>query len=484
MLDAGEECKRYHAVHPSPLKPSAPSAAGPAGAGETQNRFLRFFAAGPERPLRQDQAEIDRLYRRQRIMIMTAITIGYGVAYTCRLGLSVVKKPVIDGNIFTAEQLGTIGAAIFYGYAFGKLVNGFLADHANIKRFLATGVLVSALINIVMGWSTLLWVWVVLWGLNGWFQGFGAPGGMVAMSQWFSNRERGRYYGIWSTAHSIGEGLTFVGSSALVAWLGWRGGFVGPGVLCVGMAIVMYFMLSDRPATLGLPPVADWKNDHGAPVAAGTRKRSTWELQLSILKMPAIWILALSSATMYMTRYGMNSWGILYLQEEKGYSTLQAGALLALNPVAGILGCVAYGYASDKLFGARRPPVNLICAVMEIVALCMMFFSPPGSPVLLSVAFLLYGFSINGLVTSLGGLFAVDLAPKKAAGAAMGFIGVFSYVGAALQENISGALIGQGTTIVDGVRHYDFDRAVYFWLGASVVSLVLAAVLWRARIRD
>jgi len=69
-----------------------------------------------------------------------------------------------------------IGSAIFYGYAFGKLVNGFLADHANMKRFLTAGVCCLPRQH-RMGWSTLLWVWVLLWGLNGWFQGFGAPAG-------------------------------------------------------------------------------------------------------------------------------------------------------------------------------------------------------------------------------------------------------------------------------------------------------------------
>src|SRR5512146_752518 len=112
---------------------------------------------------------------------MGVTTIGYGIAYMCRLGLSVVKKPMIDEGLFSAEQLGMIGSAIFYAYAFGKLVNGFLADHANLKRFLAFGVLVSALINIVMGWSAVLWVWIVLWAVNGWFQGFGSPGGAVAL---------------------------------------------------------------------------------------------------------------------------------------------------------------------------------------------------------------------------------------------------------------------------------------------------------------
>jgi len=416
---------------------------------------------------------------------MTSITLGYGVAYTCRIGLSVVKKPLIDGGIFTAEQLGVIGSAIFYGYAFGKLFNGFLADHANVKKFLATGIFLSALVNLFIGWSPLLWVWIVLWGINGWFQGFGAPAGIVSLSQWFSNQERGRWYGIWSTAHSIGEGLTFVGSSALVTYLGWRAGFVGPGILCIVLAAVLYFFLQDRPQTLGLPPVAEWKNDHGdVPTDAAGKPKTTWEMQLSILKLPSIWVLAFASAAMYMTRYGMNSWGMLFLQESKGYTDLQAGGLLALNPVAGVAGCVAYGFISDKLFRAKRPPVNLICAVMEIVSLLIIFFAPSGHPYLISFAFLLYGFSINGLVTSLGGLFAVDIAPKKAAGAAMGFIGVFSYLGAALQERISGFLIGQGTTVVNGVRQYDFHHALIFWLGMSVISTVLAASLWRAKVSD
>ena len=128
-----------------------------------------------------------------------------------------VKKPLIDEGIFTALELGTIGAALFYAYALGKLVNGFLADHANMKLFFAVGLLMSALVNVGMGFSTVLGVSAALWALNGWFQGFGAPAGIVSLANWFSNRERGRYYGIWSTAHSIGEGLTFVVVAAVVA---------------------------------------------------------------------------------------------------------------------------------------------------------------------------------------------------------------------------------------------------------------------------
>ena len=447
--------------------------------------ILKFFAAGEEAPLIEDQVLVNSLYKKYRLQVMLAITVGYGVVYTCRLALSVVKKPLIDGEVFSAEELGIIGSAIFYTYAFGKLTNGFLADHSNIKRFFSFGVLVSALINIAMGWTELLWIWIVLWGLNGWFQGFGAPSGMVSLAQWFSNRERGRRYGIWSTAHSLGEGLTFVAVAGLVTAFGWRAGFIGPGIACVVVAVLMYIYVQDRPRTLGLPAVADWKNDHGVPiVGADGRVPSVWELQRSVLKIPSIWILALSSATMYVTRYAINSWGILYLQEVKGYGLVEAGSMFGLNTVAGIAGCLAYGYASDKLFNARRPPVTLIFGLLEILALIVIFYAPPGNPTLLTLAFVVYGFSLNGLVTTLGGLFATDIAPKRAAGAAMGFIGVFSYLAAATQERISGLLIEEGITIVDGVRHYDFSSAIAFWVGASVVSLILATSIWNAKVSD
>ena len=448
-------------------------------------RILRFFATGQDRPPLTDSAEIDRIYRRKRIFVMTAITLGYGIAYMCRLGLSVVKKPLIDGGLFTADQLGTIGSAIFYAYAFGKLVNGFLADHANIKRFLAFGILCSALVNIFMGWSAVLWAWVVLWALNGWFQGFGAPAGVVSLSQWFSNKERGTYYGIWSTAHPLGEGLTFAILSALVSWFGWRAGFAGPGLICVGLSFAMYATLEDRPQTLGLPAIADWKNDHPQkPAQPATAPQSTWRTQLSILAYPSIWILAISSATMTMTRYAMNDWGMLYLQEAKGYSGVAAGGLLALKSIAGLAGSASYGFVSDKVFGSRRPPMNLVCGILEILSLVVMFAAPAGHPLLITAMLLVYGYAITGLITSLGGLFAVDIAPKKAAGAAMGFIGVFSYVGAAIQERVTGTLVGKGTIIVNGVRQYDFHRAAAFWLGTSIISLILATSLWRVRAND
>jgi MFS transporter, OPA family, sugar phosphate sensor protein UhpC len=456
--------------------------ARPPGRNIHVRRLLNFFATGPDLPVITDQNRIDAEFRKHRLRVMVAITLGYGLIYTCRLALGVVKKPLIDAGVFTPVELGLIGSALYYAYAVGKLTNGFLADHANMKRFLAFAFALTALCNLAMGFNTALWLAIVIWGLNGWFQSFGAPGGVVAMTAWCSNRERGRAYGIWSTAHSIGEGLTFIGVGTLVAVLGWRFGFFGPAIIGLLAAAAMYWLVQDRPRTMGLPTVNEWKNDFYTEKPKPGIK-SVLGLQLSILKIPAIWVLCLSAATIYVTRYAINSWGILYLQEDRGMSLPMAGTMLMISTVAGIAGAVSYGFISDKVFGARRPPANLLFALIEIAGLLIIFFGPNTIPVLI-LGMVMFGLGLTGLVTSLGGLFAVDIAPKRVAGAAMGVIGIFSYIGAGLQEHVSGVLIEQGMTVAGDVRTYDFGPVIWFWVASSVVSMLLAASLWRTRLRD
>ena len=65
-------------------------------------------------------------------------------------------------------------------------------------------------------------------------------------------------------------------------------------------------------------------------------------------------------------------------------------------------------------------------------------------------------------------------AEDLATGAALGIVGMASYVGAGLQDIVSGWLINSGKTVMDGVTTYDFDTAIIFWIAASALSSVLA----------
>ena len=444
------------------------------------NKILQFFKAGENQSQLVDQNKIDSQYSKYRKEVLASIIVLYGFGYTCRLALSVVKKPLIDSGLFSIGDLGLVGSAYFYGYALGKFFNGFFADYASVRRFFTFGLITSGLINVSMGLNQSLLLWVVFWFLNGWVQGIGAPSCAIALTNWFSTKERGRYYGIWSTAHSIGEGLTFIGSAALVNYFSWRAGFIGPGILLIIITIVGYKYLQESPKSLGLPSVGSWKKELDTkPLLKNFNE--VMNNQLMIIKYPSIWILGLASSTMYITRYAINSWGILYLQEIRGYSLIEAGSIIGLNTFTGILGCVAYGFISDKYFDARRPPVTLMFGLVEIASLFLIFFGPE-STVVLIIAFLIYGFTLSGLLAVLGGLFAIDIAPKNISGAAMGFIGLFSYIGAGIQEKISSLLIKTPETDNTSAALYSFDDAILFWIFASVVSFLLSLTLWNKKI--
>ena len=446
------------------------------------NKILNFFKADEYQAPLVDQNQIVSQYSKYRKEVLASIIVLYGVGYTCRLALSIVKKPLIDNGIFSIRDLGLVGSAYFYGYALGKFFNGFLADYTNIKRFFTFGLIASGLINISMGLNQSLILWVIFWFINGWVQGIGAPSCAIALTNWFSPKERGRYYGIWSTAHSIGEGLTFIGTAALVDYFSWRSGFIVPGILLIIVTAIGYRFLQDSPKSLGLPSIGSWKKETDlTPISKNFKE--VLNNQLKIVKYPSIWILGLASSTMYVTRYAINSWGILYLQEIRGYSLVEAGSIIGLNTFTGIIGCVAYGFISDKYFNARRPPVTLMFGIVEIASLFLIFFGPD-STVVLTMAFLIYGFTLSGLLAVLGGLFAIDIAPKNISGAAMGFIGLFSYIGAGLQEKISSVLIKTSTENDTSALLYNFDGAIIFWVFASIVSFILSLALWNKKTED
>ena len=405
-------------------------------------------------------------------------TLGYGMYYVCRLSLNVVKKPIVEEGVFSETELGIIGSVLFFTYAIGKFTNGFLADRSNINRFMSTGLLVTALVNLCLGFVNSFILFAVLWGISGWFQSMGAASCVVGLSRWFDDKERGSFYGFWSASHNIGEALTFIIVASVVSAWGWRYGFWGAGMVGIVGALVIWQFFHDNPQSKGLPPVNQPKEKK---VMTETETADYNKAQKQVLLMPAIWILALSSAFMYISRYAVNSWGVFYLEAQKGYSTLDASFIISINSVCGIVGTVLSGFVSDKLFGGRRNAPALIFGLLNVVALCL-FLLVPGTHLWIdALAMVLFGLSIGVLLCFLGGLMAVDIAPRNASGAALGVVGIASYVGAGVQDVMSGVLIEGHKSVVNGVEVYDFTAINWFWIGAAVLSVLCALMVWNAK---
>ncbi|MBP5521131.1 MAG: MFS transporter [Bacteroidales bacterium] len=464
--------------------------------------FLDFFRMSEPSAVKVAPEKVDKVYKKKRIQAFIAGTLGYALYYVCRLSMGVMKQPLIDAGLLNATQLGIIGACLYWSYAVGKLINGFLADSSNIKRFMASGLVVSATMNLIMGVlgvnalngtianSTLFVCFCIFWAINGWSQSMGAPPAIIALSRWFPLKVRGTYYGIFSSSHNIGEGLSFIFVGSIVAAFGWKWGFFGAALAGALGVVLILLLLHDSTESNGLPPIEvlagektaeEYERDRehllsSAEDARQAARDETKRMQRSVIKNPGVWILALSSAFMYMSRYAINEWGTIFLQEAKGYDLAGAAAIIGVNPIFGIIGTVVSGWLSDVLFKGDRKYPAFVAGILEAIALALFLFG--GSAKWINIlAMVLFGIAIGVLISFLGGLMAVDLVPRKATGAALGIVGMASYAAAGLQNVVTGLLLDNN--IVNGV--HDFTYASWFWLGSAVIAFLLPVLNWRRK---
>jgi len=460
-------------------------------------RIWSFFNPAPHLPVSGTREEQVHRYRRLRLSAVGVMVAVYGLYYVCRLSLNVMKKPLVDSGYLNTEQLGYIGSALFFAYAVGKCVNGFLADRCDIRKFMSVGLFVSALANFALGFRMPALLFAVLWGINGYAQSMGAPASVVGLARWFNNRERGTYYGIWCTSHNLGEALTFVLTSLIVSSFGWRWGFAGASLFGFAGVALAWTLYRDSPQSQGLPSIAEWSGE-SIPPEQRKAHASVGAGQKAVLTNWAVWMIALASAFIYVSRYAINSWGIYFLEMKKGYTNLEASSIISVNAVCGLFGTFFSGVISDTLFGGRRNVPALIFGVMNTVALCLFLLVPGAHKSVDVLAMVLFGTSIGVLFCFLGGLMAVDVAPKNAAGAALGVVGIASYLGAGIQDIVSGYLIKSQGAAEGGKKVYEFAHAVFhwngaevavdyialFWIGASLLSLLCALTVWNVKPRE
>lgn len=431
------------------------------------------------------QEKIQSTYKALRNMTFWGVTMAYSLYYVCRMSLSVIKQPLIDEGVLTAGQLGIIGSALLFVYAVGKFLNGFIADYCNIRRFMATGLLLSSLVNLIMGALGLLYgtfglssmliflSFALLWGMNGWMQSMGPAPGVISLSRWFPQSKRGTWYGIFSASPYLGETVSFIVTSAVVGALGWQYGFIAASAAgLLGSAIILLFV-SDTPESRGLPSVQNLSGEE----LRKEDKMPTKELQKLILRHPGIWVIALSSAFIYITKYAVAGWGVLFLQKARGFSLEEASQVIAFSAAFGVLGTVLAGWLSDAVFRGDRAKPAVLSGILGTCSLALFLFA--GGGFVLNVFYVsLFSLSVGVLYCIVAGLMAVDIVPRKATGAALGIVGISSYIAAGIQDIASGYLI-EGFMGPDGTDIYDFGPVSWFWLAASALSFVLPVMNWK-----
>jgi phosphoglycerate transporter family protein len=383
--------------------------------------------------------------------------IGYAIFYFCRKNLSAATPGLIAELGYTKTEIGAIWSCLYLTYGLSKMVNGILGDRANPRYLMAIGLILSAFANLLFGISSSLGVLGFFWALNGWFQGMGWPPCARLLTHWYSQSERGTYWGIWNMAHQIGGGCILILGGFLTEHWGWRWSVFIPALIAFLTSALLIERLRDTPESLGLPSIEHYRQE-APPVASDTPPGSFH----GVIRNPKIWFLALANFFVYLVRFGAMDWAPTFLVDVKHSSIGGATLKTAGFEFVGIAGALAAGWVSDRYFKGRRAWVNVIYMFALAFVVLEFWMIPAGYPLLDAAALSAVGFLVYG-PQMLVGVAAADLGGKAAAASATGFTGLFGYLGSI----VSG--IGTGW-IVD---HWGWKGGFIFFFGAALTGAIL-----------
>ncbi|UCG46735.1 MAG: MFS transporter [Phycisphaerales bacterium] len=395
--------------------------------------------------------------------------VTYASFYLCRVNISIALPKIMEESDLTKSRMGLVLSSLFLLYAVGQFINGQLGDKLNSRRIITFGLLSSAALNIAFGFhGGIVAFMVVVWGLNGYFQSMGWGPTVKAMANWFPAKIRGKISGRLGTSYIIGGAFSWFLAGSVLKYFDWRFTFWFPAAICAFIAVHWYMRARNAPEEVGLPSIEEQERG----IEEGRIRKDDHIGFITTLKVtllnPHVWFTAFALFGLNIVRYGFMSWAPTYMFEEQG-ATISKVAYKALAfPIAGGLGAIFAGWASDRIFKNRRAPVAFIMLIL-LAVFCYLFKACPSDNWVLSlIVLLLIGFFTFGPHILLVAALPADLGSRKAASSVTGFIDSMGYLGA--------SLTGVGTGYL--VDKYGWDAGFYFWIGGAVFAAIMILLVW------
>ncbi len=396
-------------------------------------KILNLLQPAHHLPEITDRAVVDKKYKYWRMRTFYSMYVGYLFYYFTRKSFTFVTPIMISDLGMSYSDIGILATILSLAYGISKFASGVISDRSNPRYFMAVGLILTGIANILFGLSSSLFLFAVFWGLNGWFQGWGWPACTKQLTHWFGKTERGTWWSACTTSHSVGGFLIAIVAAKFAESYGWRFGLFVPGVTCIFTGFWLMNRLRDVPQSLGLPTIESYRDE---PLTA---KESSDEIlpikQIlfeHVLCNKYVWLLAVSYFFIYLVRMAVNDWGVLYLTGVKHYSTVAAASCVGCFEIGGFAGILLSGWGSDYLFkGKRIPSLVLTSLLLLACSIAGLWYISADAVVSTAVLFAIMGFLIFG-PQMLVGLAAAEFVSKKAASTSNGFVGCLGALGAAV----------------------------------------------------
>lgn len=416
-------------------------------------------------------------FKARRTQNWLVLGLTYAAMYMARYNFGFANKALSDTYGWDKAQVGTIISTATLVYGISALFNGPIADRLGGRRAMLTGAIGATIFNLAFGLgaylgflgtgAVLLGYLATVWTLNMYFQSYSALSLIKVNSGWFHVSERGVFSAIFGSMIQSGRALVYALMAVpLVVALPWQWKFFLPSVATAVMAYLTWRVVQDTPKEAGL---ADF--DPQDATSGDTEKITFAYVARKVFTKPIPLTIALAEFCTGFVRHGFEQWFPRYMQEAQklpfDHPVFQKGAAGVV--LAGIAGAFVAGYASDKLFGHRRPPVAFIGYMIQIVCLFVVWKAPSLNAII--IAFTFNSLAISMVHSMLSGTASMDFGGKRAAASAAGLFDGMQYIGGSFTG------IGLGWML----EHFGWTAWGPSMIGFSVIGAVLMLFLWNAR---
>lgn len=379
-----------------------------------------------------DPKQVKKLYKYWRVRTFYSIYVGYLFYYFTRKSFTFVTPFMVSDLNMTKGEIGLLVSILSIAYAVSKFTSGIVCDRSNPRFFMAIGLILTGVFNVLFGFASSVWFFALFWGLNGWFQGWGWPACTKQLTYWYSRTERGTWWSIATTSHTVGGFLIAYVAAYSAQWYDWRFGMFIPGVIAIISGVWLLNRLRDVPRSLGLPTVEQYKKE---PLVAKENTEETLPVRQilfeHVLCNKYVWVLAISYFFIYVVRIAVNDWGPLYLTEMKDYHPVAAAACVSWFEIGGFFGILVAGWGSDYWFDGKRVPMMVLSSIGLAFSIVGLWYVAADQFIMTSCLVGVIGFLVFG-PQMLVGLAAAEFVSKKAASTSNGFAGCLAYLGAAM----------------------------------------------------
>ncbi|EOM7076271.1 phosphoglycerate transporter PgtP, partial [Escherichia coli] len=410
--------------------------------------MLSIFKTGQS----ADSVPVEKIqvtYRRYRMQALLSVFLGYLAYYIVRNNFTLSTPYLKEQLDLSATQIGVLSSCMLIAYGISKGVMSSLADKASPKVFMACGLVLCAIVNVGLGFSTAFWIFAALVVLNGLFQGMGVGPSFITIANWFPRRERGRVGAFWNISHNVGGGIVAPIVGAAFALLGsehWQGAsYIVPACVAIVFAVIVLILGKGSPRQEGLPSLEEMMPEE--KVVLNTRQTVKAPENMSafqifctyVLRNKNAWYVSLVDVFVYMVRFGMISWLPIYLLTVKHFSKEQMSVAFLFFEWAAIPSTLLAGWLSDKLFKGRRMPLAMIC--MALIFICLIGYWKSESLFMVTIFAAIVGCLIY-VPQFLASVQTMEIVPSFAVGSAVGLRGFMSYIfGASLGTSLFGIMV-------------------------------------------